>query len=69
MTEKHYYKNVQVVTANGRVGWEAGASYDAIIVAAASAVVPPSLLEQLKEGRRLVTLAGEEGWKSGTFSA
>ncbi len=53
------YENVQVVTANGSVGWEAGAPYDAIIVAAASPVVPPSLLEQLQEGGRLLLPVGD----------
>jgi protein-L-isoaspartate(D-aspartate) O-methyltransferase len=53
------YENVQVVTANGSVGWEAGAPYDAIIVAAASPLVPYSLLEQLQEGGRLLLPVGD----------
>ncbi|HEV8716874.1 MAG TPA: protein-L-isoaspartate(D-aspartate) O-methyltransferase [Candidatus Binatia bacterium] len=95
------YENVEVVAANGSIGWKAGAPYDAIIVAAASPVVPHSLVEQLQERGRLVLpvgeffsqvllrvrkqqgeivtenlggcafvpLVGEEGWKSGTYSA
>jgi protein-L-isoaspartate(D-aspartate) O-methyltransferase len=52
------YENVQVVTANGSIGWKAGAPYDAIIVAAASPTVPHSLFEQLQEGGRLVLPVG-----------
>jgi protein-L-isoaspartate(D-aspartate) O-methyltransferase len=53
------YENVEVVAANGSLGWKAGAPYDAIIVAAASPVVPHSLVEQLQEGGRLVLPVGE----------
>src|SRR5712692_4829581 len=34
------YKNVEVVAANGSIGWKTGAPYDAIIVAAASPAAP-----------------------------
>lgn len=50
--------NVEVVAANGSIGWRAGAPYDAIIVAAASPLVPFSLTEQLQEGGRLVIPVG-----------
>lgn len=53
------YENVEVMVANGSIGWKAGAPYDAIIVAAASPTVPPSLIEQLQEGGRLVLPVGE----------
>jgi protein-L-isoaspartate(D-aspartate) O-methyltransferase len=50
--------NVEVVAANGSIGWRTGAPYDAIIVSAASPFVPSSLREQLKEGGRLVLPVG-----------
>lgn len=52
------YHTVEVVAANGSIGWKAKAPYDAIIVAAASPLVPPSLIEQLKEGGRLLLPVG-----------
>jgi len=52
------YHNVEVVAANGSIGWRAGAPYDAIIVAAASPCVPLSLTEQLQDGGRLVIPVG-----------
>src|SRR5215813_3162940 len=52
------YDNVEVVSANGSIGWKAGAPYDAIIVAAASPQVPHPLISQLKDGGRLVPRVG-----------
>lgn len=52
------YDNVEVVAANGSIGWKAEAPYDAIIVAAASPVVPHALVEQMRDGGRLVLPVG-----------
>ena len=46
--------NVLVVTGDGTLGWRANAPYDAILVAAAGPRIPEALLEQLRDGGRLV---------------
>jgi protein-L-isoaspartate(D-aspartate) O-methyltransferase len=50
--------NVEILCADGRKGWPEGAPYDGIVVAAAAEEVPPALIEQLKEGGRLVVPVG-----------
>ncbi len=52
------YMNVHIHIGDGSQGWSAAASYDAVIVTAAAPKVPPSLLEQLAEGGRLVIPVG-----------
>ncbi len=52
------YHNVQVHTTDGTLGWPAGAPYDAIVVTAAAATLPPAYLEQVKEGGRIVMPVG-----------
>ena len=44
------YRNVQVRTGNGYLGWPEHAPYDRIMVTAAPDDVPPALLQQLKIG-------------------
>jgi protein-L-isoaspartate(D-aspartate) O-methyltransferase len=46
--------NLRLVHADGTVGLEAAAPFDAIVVAAASAAVPQALLRQLARGGRMV---------------
>ena len=53
------FRNVRVEMAGERLGWAEGAPYDAIAVAAAAPSVPPSLLEQLKIGGRLIVPVGD----------
>jgi protein-L-isoaspartate(D-aspartate) O-methyltransferase len=50
--------NVQVKSGDGYFGWEEFGPYDAIIVTCASNHVPPPLLNQLKEGGRLIIPLG-----------
>ena len=53
-------KNATVVVGDGTLGWRAYAPFDAIVVAAASPVVPAPLLEQLAPGGRLVIPLGDQ---------
>jgi protein-L-isoaspartate(D-aspartate) O-methyltransferase len=48
------YDNVEVACADGSLGWQKHAPYDAIAVAAGAPRVPQALLEQLAPGGRLV---------------
>lgn len=52
------FDNVHVVTGDGTTGLPDRAPFDAIAVAAASAVVPPALTDQLADGGRLVIPVG-----------
>jgi protein-L-isoaspartate(D-aspartate) O-methyltransferase len=50
--------NIMLHHSDGSWGWEEHAPYDGIIVTAAPAQIPESLLEQLTMGGRLVTPVG-----------
>ena len=52
------YKNVQVRTGNGYLGWLEHAPYDRIMVTAAPEEVPPALVEQLRLGGRMAIPVG-----------
>ena len=52
------YKNVKVKYADGYFGWEEAAPFDAILITAATNHIPPPLLQQLKEGGRLILPLG-----------
>ncbi len=52
------YANVAVEMAGDRLGWPAGAPYDAIVVAAASPMLPRPLREQLGVGGRMIIPVG-----------
>jgi protein-L-isoaspartate(D-aspartate) O-methyltransferase len=51
--------NVKVKHGNGYMGWPEEAPFDAIIVTAAPHGVPEKLIEQLKEGGRMIIPVGE----------
>ena len=52
------YDNVEINIMNGYYGWPELAPYDKIVVTAATELIPPPLLAQLKPGGRLVIPTG-----------
>lgn len=52
------YSNINARIADGFYGWEEQGPFDAIIVTAASEYIPPPLIEQLKEGGKMVIPVG-----------
>jgi protein-L-isoaspartate(D-aspartate) O-methyltransferase len=52
------YKQVQVKSGDGYLGWPEFAPFDAIIVTAAAPTIPAALKEQLKDGGRLIIPVG-----------
>lgn len=55
------YANVHTLHADGYFGWEEHAPYDAIIVTCAPDHIPQPLVQQLKEGAKLVIPVGPPG--------
>lgn len=53
------YHNVEVKQGDGYHGWPEHAPYDGIIVTAAAPYLPQPLIEQLREGARLVIPVGD----------
>jgi protein-L-isoaspartate(D-aspartate) O-methyltransferase len=52
------YKNVLCKNADGYHGWKKYAFFDAIIVTAAAEYIPPPLIEQLKDGGKMIIPVG-----------
>jgi protein-L-isoaspartate(D-aspartate) O-methyltransferase len=52
------YQNIKVKAGDGYLGWPEAAPFDAIIVTAAPDHIPKPLVEQLKEGGRMVVPVG-----------
>jgi protein-L-isoaspartate(D-aspartate) O-methyltransferase len=53
------YKNIKIKVADGTLGWPEEAPFDRIIITAAAPSIPAPLIEQLKEGGRLILPLGE----------
>jgi len=52
------YQNIKMKAGDGYLGWPEAAPFDAIIVTAAPDHIPKPLIEQLKEGGRMVVPVG-----------
>ena len=55
------YGNVRVKAGDGYRGWKEHAPFDAVIVTCAPDHVPEPLVEQLREGGRMIIPVGKEG--------
>lgn len=59
MLDELGYKNIKIKVEDGTLGWKQEAPFDRIIVTAASLSIPSPLIEQLKEGGKLIMPLGE----------
>jgi protein-L-isoaspartate(D-aspartate) O-methyltransferase len=49
-----HYSNVHMKVGNGYKGWKENGPYDRIMVTATAEIIPESLLEQLKDGGKMI---------------
>ncbi len=58
LLKKLGYQNIKIKIADGTLGWPEAAPFDRIIITAASNHIPQPLIEQLKEGGRIIAPLG-----------
>ena len=58
LLDRQGYKNIKTRIADGYDGWPQHAPYDGIIVTAAISHIPPPLVQQLKNGGRMIIPVG-----------
>lgn len=56
--QKTGFTNVQAKVADGYNGWQEHAPFDAVVVTAAAEYIPPPLINQLKDGGKMVIPVG-----------
>ncbi len=61
------YKNVKVRAGDGYKGWPEAAPFDAIIVTCAPDHIPQPLIDQLKEGGKMIIPVGETSWNQALY--
>ena len=59
------YTNVWVRSGDGFYGWAEHAPYDAIIITCATPIIPERLVEQLREGGRMILPLGDKPFGQG----
>jgi protein-L-isoaspartate(D-aspartate) O-methyltransferase len=52
------YKNITPIRGDGYYGWQQASPFDAIIVTAAAEFIPPPLIDQLKDGGKMIIPVG-----------
>lgn len=56
------FRNIQIKTGDGSLGWKEESPFDRIIITAASPIIPDPLIEQLNEtGKLILPLGGSMG--------